>query len=487
MRTDPAPGRDLARHRLLGRWMLSRRWQFLLILPNQVLFWVVILVGFLGTADPNTNFATAITWYVWFFLVFVLMVVVGRGWCAVCPFGGLGEWVQRRALWKRGRRRVGLGRPFPPVLARYGYLLPVLMFLLLTWIEEFFEIAGPGAPPATSIMVLGIVSFALVSFLVFERRTFCLHLCPLSGLIATVGSTGAVAGYRTRDRQTCLDCEGKECMRGGSNGYGCPWFTWPGSAESNLSCGLCSECYKGCPHGNVGLFVQPPLTSVVAPSRRRGDIAWAVAVLWGLVVFQQLNALPAYARLDDWLNRVTRFPGYPNPLDFLGGITAVTVLTVAPVAALALVAGRAVQPQPEGPESFIDHHSRFRSYFGPVMYALIPLVGADYLARQLPKFLDHVAAVLPAAARLVGLGRLFGGLADTRLLPVGGVVAAQVAVVAVGGLASLWAGWRITGAEVAALARTPALGAISRVATAVLVLALAAVAAGLYVVIHAAE
>ena len=74
-------------------------------------------------------------------------------------------------------------------------------------------------------MVIGIVLFALATFLVFKRRTFCVHLCPLSGLIGVLGAQGAVAGYRTRDRDVCRSCATRECMRGGENGYGCPWVT----------------------------------------------------------------------------------------------------------------------------------------------------------------------------------------------------------------------------------------------------------------------
>ncbi|HEX2807215.1 MAG TPA: 4Fe-4S binding protein, partial [Kineosporiaceae bacterium] len=89
-------GYDLTRHRWVARWLRAPSWQFQLILPNQILFWMVIVVGLVGTSDPELNFATAITWYVWFCLVFVLVVTTGRGWCAACPFGGLAEWIQRR-------------------------------------------------------------------------------------------------------------------------------------------------------------------------------------------------------------------------------------------------------------------------------------------------------------------------------------------------------------------------------------------------------
>ncbi|MHB1986564.1 MAG: 4Fe-4S binding protein [Acidimicrobiales bacterium] len=233
--SDPAPGLDIARNPRVARLLANRKFQFLLILPNQIIFWTVIFVGLLGTAVPGLNFGTAITWYVWFCLVFVMMVVVGRAWCAMCPFGGFAEWVQRRSLFQRTQRTLGLGRKFPEPLARAGFLIPVASFLLLTWLEEFFNIAGPGDPADTSFMVIGIVASALLFFLVFERRTFCRYICPLTTLIGTVGSMGSVAGFRTRDREVCLNCKTKDCMRGSENGFGCPWYTALTTAKSLIT------------------------------------------------------------------------------------------------------------------------------------------------------------------------------------------------------------------------------------------------------------
>jgi hypothetical protein len=74
--TDPPKGWDLAAHPRIARILRSRRFQFALIVPNQIVFWLVISLGLLGTVVPGLNFGTAITWYIWFCLVFVMMVVV---------------------------------------------------------------------------------------------------------------------------------------------------------------------------------------------------------------------------------------------------------------------------------------------------------------------------------------------------------------------------------------------------------------------------
>ncbi|NNN09697.1 MAG: 4Fe-4S binding protein [Acidimicrobiaceae bacterium] len=449
--TDPSPALDVARHPRVARVLRNRKLQFMLILPNQIIFWLVIGIGLLGTVIPGLNFATAITWYLWFCLVFVMMVVVGRAWCAMCPFGGFGEWVQRHSFWNRTRSSIGLGLKMPESVAQYGFLSSVGAFLLLTWIEEYFNIAGPGNPASTSFMVLGIVGSALLFFLVFERRTFCRYVCPLTALIGSVGSMGSVAGFRTRDRDVCLSCQTKDCMRGDADGYGCPWYTWPGSSDSNATCGLCTECYKACPSDNIGLFVQKPLTSVVSPTRRRADVAWSVALLFGLVIYQQVNALGAFVRIDNWLNTHTHFPQYPNPIDYIAGIFGVALLMAAIAAGFEKVFASA-SPAPVNSPSFLTRTSSFRSYFLPLMYGIIPVVGADYFARQLPKLLLHLPRVVVSVGHLFGSGSTSSSLYNSSLIASNkGIIAVQVAVMVLGTLAAMWTSWKIAGRELVPL------------------------------------
>ncbi len=482
--TDPPRGLDVARFPRVATILRDRKFQFLMILPNQIIFWLVIGIGLVGTVDPGLNFATAITWYLWFCLVFVMMVVVGRAWCAMCPFGGFGEWVQRHTFFKRTSKSLGLGLKMPESVAQYGFLLSVGAFLALTWIEEFFNIAGPGNPADTSFMVLGIVSSALLFFLVFERRTFCRYVCPLSALIGSVGSMGSVAGFRTRDREVCQSCTTKDCMRGDAEGYGCPWYTWPGSADSNLSCGLCTECYKACPSDNIGLYLQKPLTSVVMPSRRRADVAWSVAILFGLVVYQQLNALAPFASFDSWLNSHTFFPHYPNPVSYIGiiaGVAAVLALVAAGVQrALASTPGVARTGR-----TFVDRTSPFRSYFLPLMYGIIPVVGADYFARQLPKFFQHVPRVPVSIGHLFGFGSARSSLYHASLIASNaGIIAVQVGVMAAGTLAAMWTSWRVAGRDLAPISRRPR---AVQVSAATFALVLGIVTAVLYVLMNAAD
>jgi NosR/NirI family transcriptional regulator, nitrous oxide reductase regulator len=480
--TDPPAGLELTKRPWVARLLASRKFYFALAAPTTLFFLLILVSGLVGTKDPTLNL-TAITWYLWFCLIFVMLVVAGRAWCAMCPFGTVGDWIQRRSFFQRTQKVLGLGRKVPEPIARYGFLLSVGTFAVLTWFEEFYNIGGPGAPHDTSIMIGAILLSAAVFFVVFERRSFCRYICPLTALEGTIGSMGSAAGFRTKDRDVCLTCLTKDCMRGGEDGYGCPWYTWPGSAESNLTCGLCSECYRACPNDNVGFFVQRPLTSVVAPTRRRADVAWAVLLLWGMVLFQQVNATNGYVNLDGKLNGWLHFPQYPNPVDYIGVIAVLALVTAVPVWLIGRFFARPDATFPSTGPRFLERNNRFRAYLLPLAYGLIPVVGADYFARQLPKFFTFISTAIPSIGHPFGLGSTTSALYNTPLLAGNSLVIAEIVVVALGTLASVWATWRIAGRELAPISGR-ATGV--KIASAGFAIVCGATAAYLYVLMHGA-
>jgi NosR/NirI family nitrous oxide reductase transcriptional regulator len=455
------PGYDLTRIPVLAWWIRRRSWQFQLIVPNQILFWVVIVVGFVGTVRFDENFGTTITWFVWFSLVFLMIMVTGRGWCAMCPFGGLAEWIQRGRLW-RGRRgdgspRLGLGRPVPVWLSQYGYITTAFMFGLLTWIEEYYQVADESSPMRTSWTVIGIIIVALASFLAFERRSFCRYLCPLGGLIGVLGAVAPVVGFRTRDRRVCRQCTTKDCLRGNENAYGCPWFNWPGGSDSNVSCGLCGECFRACPSGNVGLFVQPPLAGLVRARDHRADVAWTVAILSGIMAHQHLGTTKAYETAETWSNDLVGLAHGPNPFLFVLVSAACTMLLVAPAAAARRLLYRCPRGGlPDRGPSFVYRVTPFRMFFTPLAYAAIPLLGVDFLAVEMLAFTQHSPKVVAAVGRLFGAApEDLAGMMSAQLMSPPAVVRLQVVVLVLATLTSVAVAWRITGDRVGRVARSP--------------------------------
>lgn len=222
---------------------------------------------------------------------------------------------------------------------------------------------------------------------------------------------------------------------------------------------------------------------MIAPKRRRADIAWAVALLWGLVIYQQVNATNVYASVDGFLNRLTGWNHYPNPIDYLLIIVLASVLTAfifKGYQMLFLDPARGVHAA----GNFMEKVNPFRQVFLPLSYALIPIVGMDYFARQLPKFFKHVPRLIPAIVQIFGVNTSKWSLVNYHLLSNPSIVDVQVAVMAVGVIGSIYAVLRIFKRDLAPLTRHVA-GA--RVAAVALMVALGGVAGWLYIIMHAAS
>ncbi|AUW93141.1 cyclic nucleotide-binding protein [Sulfobacillus thermotolerans] len=425
------------------RWLFHRRWyQFAAQLPNVIIFNIVIIAGLIGVVNPNRNFATVITWYVWFGVLFVLMIGVGRAWCLICPFSAQAEWVQRLGLFGKGKKLLTLGLKWPQ---KYSTLLiSVFFFLGLTWAEEFYNIAGPGKPAFTSMLVAGIIIWDLFYALTFERRSFCHYGCPLNGVIGVVSAVAPFEGFRAKDRSLCKTCTTKECMKGSERSYGCGWYEYPGSMSSNFYCGLTGECFKGCPYENIGLAVHAPLKEAYQPRKKRFDVAIAVTLMMGALFFEVINATPQYAAFDTWLSQTTRWDvvaklldgqvsAYPNPLDYMG-IILLWPLFGWGVARLGSLLSRG--------------HIAARELLTRYAYGWIPLFGLGILARQLPKVLTNGPTIAQVISDPFGFGWNMLGTAHLHLyarnFAPGWILYVQLGLVVVGGAASMFVTQKIT-------------------------------------------
>ena len=94
--------------------MAQRRWQFLLIFPNFVIFYLFMLTGIFGNPMGNQNITIIFIWILWWFLLIGVLVPLGsRLWCTMCPLPAPGEWLQRGAIIEKPdpERPLGTTRP----------------------------------------------------------------------------------------------------------------------------------------------------------------------------------------------------------------------------------------------------------------------------------------------------------------------------------------------------------------------------------------
>lgn len=198
-----------------------------------------------GSQEPAENPSHILMWLFWWPLFVVQFLLLGRFWCAVCPFGWLGDLM---------RRTCGLHLPVPPWVKKYGPLIISGTLLLIIWAEEAFAI--PGSPRATAILLLVVIACAVLASAVFERRAWCRYMCPLGGMGVAYARLSMLQIRGNQDK--CRTCSAASCYYGNGQVRGCPMDEFPRIKETNAYCIFCGNCVKSCPKDSAKVELRLP-------------------------------------------------------------------------------------------------------------------------------------------------------------------------------------------------------------------------------------
>lgn len=235
--------------------------------------------------------------------MFVLVPVFSRTWCMMCPFPIFSDWFQRkRLLGVRKGKLMGLNLKWPKPL-RNMWIMNI-GFLFTTFFSGFFTVR----PFATFILLGFIILLAFVIGLIFEKRSFCLYMCPVSGFQGLY-SQFAMSEIRCKDPEICKKHTLKTCFIGNDKGYGCPWLLMPFSFKKNTYCGMCLECFKTCPYDNMAFNLRPPGIDLLVDEKRGFDEAWKSFIMLGIAMVFFLTMQGPWGVLKDMV-RATTLKGY---------------------------------------------------------------------------------------------------------------------------------------------------------------------------------
>jgi len=407
----------------LWRWKPQLRdWMRAPGLWNGLLFglvsWLFVLVNlwlWLGPQDRAHNGALNLFWAWWWPLILLTFPLVGRLWCAFCPFMVWGEIVQRSARafgWRPARWPRGNSDDWASPLLAAGFAA------ILLW-EEVWNLQNTAW--LSSCLLLLITAGAVIGSLRFEKRFWCRHLCPVGGMNGLFAKL-AIVELRAQVGTCSGSCSSYACFKGGpADGEGlatpgCPLGTHPAHLSDNRNCVLCLTCAQACPHRSVQLALRPPAADL------QREMATPLAEPGLILVLAGDLCLHHWQRLlgDLPLAPITLVAGPLLPR------LAFATLALALPSALFLLA-RLFFTAP-----------RLRR----TLYGLLPLVWALLLARHLPIGMAEAGSLLPVS--LAALPAKVGdGSGDwLALLPVwradGHVIAfCQSAVVLIGLVAAV--------------------------------------------------
>ncbi len=386
----------------LKRLVQMRSFQFLVILPNLFLFYLFLIAGFWGTPVGNRNIIIVFVWILWWFVLIAVMVPLGsRSWCTMCPLPFFGDWLQRRAVVKvrsgkspgTENRFFGLQKRWPKRLSNIW--LQNFGFLLLATISALLV-----TRPVVSAVVFGVLILLAAGLaLVYRLRTFCNYVCPISGFLSLYAMTSTLE-LRSTDKDVCLKCKSKSCIRGSEKGWACPWNIYMGKLDRNNYCGFCFECVKSCPHDNISLFARPFGTSDV--TLRGYDEVWKACIMLMLAFSYSIVLLGPWGRLKDWANVSEKhdWPGFA----LFAGSQALLALVIFP--ALYYLSVRVAKWYARA--DAIPTKELFLKY----AYMLVPMGLLAWIAFSVPLMMVNGSYILGVISDPLGWGMNLFGTAD---------------------------------------------------------------------------
>ena len=372
---QPGPSdHNLLQNKLIDRLFRSRLFPGMLQWLTLGVFVLIIYQLILGPLSAHDNFGTAMTWVLWWPLIPIIFLAVGRFWCAVCPFATLNDLVQKF---------VGHNRPVPKFLKKYGIWIIDAAFIMITWGDHVWGIVE--SPLGSGILLFMLITGVVVSGAFWERRTWCRYLCFLGGLSGNYARTGMLALRATPE--VCAKCKVSACYKGSDKAPGCPMFEFPRTMDTNARCNLCSYCIKSCPNNSIRLSLRLPTQELWFIRRPKFEEAFLAVVIMGIVFVQNITMLEVWQSILGWLEGVTGTDSY-----YVTFTITFIVAMLFPIALLALTAWAAAR---FNNDSLVDNFAKFG-------YAIIPLDVAGHVGHNLFHLLAEGKAVFYTALAMFG-------------------------------------------------------------------------------------
>lgn len=404
---------DLIKIGILRRLVKAQAFRLIQI-PVAALFMLIIAAGLLGTQVGGRNIATVLTWVIWWVLLVFVIIFFGKIWCTVCPWNAIAGWIQRKSLWKKRNDSFTLNKEWPRQLRN---IYPATaFFVLLTWLELGYNVTY--SPRYTAYLGLLMLSLAVISAVIFERRAFCRYAC-LVGRVSGLYSLFAATELRRKSGHICnricrptpvknatqLKGAARDCDGGNDKGYPCPTFEYPRTMNSNTYCILCFECVKSCRHGNISFNIRPFATDLMNLKKTRKDEAYLALVMLSMTIFHGLTMIPQWHFFTEKLERLTGLGYYGS---FTLGMAGALILPVAFYYLLCLFS------KVLSGDKDISVKQIFVSY----SYPLLPIALFYHLAHNSMHFFTEAQKIVPVLSDPFGWGWNLLGTATWTLKPI---------------------------------------------------------------------
>lgn len=354
----------------IRRFLAARQHYAYLRTAGDILFALVVISGLFGPGDARSNVAVFLSWGLIWPSIVLSWFFVGRMWCGICPFPGLGVFMQRRGI--------TFSLNVPRILQKYGVYASVILLALIIWTEV---VAGlDRSPVGTSFFVLAIVFGAALLSIFFHGQAWCRHLCPL-GRISGAAATLSITEFRP-DHEKCRGCETFACKKGLEDKRGCPVYLGAYSIQNNLHCLVCGHCLPLCDRDSPQLLLRNPYSELIRNKGRYITCSYIVPFLIGSQLARFLRKKEIYGQFVD-------FSGWSDAVLFS------LLLLICFAASLTIIRF--------GTRLFGISEDPLFGKFSPMVPILIPMAFTGELVYRMGYFAGGVGDFIPTFGRQTGM------------------------------------------------------------------------------------
>lgn len=392
---------NLLKNRKVYKLVRNRWFQAVPQLIMVVLFGGLIYAGLAGSRIGNI--VPVAVWTIWWAGLVFAVALLGPLFCFACPWDGVANLLTRLRVAARVPP-LSLNLEVPRWLRN---MFPAIaLFVFLTWAELGLGVTTD--PRATIYMGIGMAVLATALALVYGKKAFCSHLCPV-GRISGMYANFAPIEVRARKSKACETCTTEDCLNGNERGYPCPTGISLKVVNNNTMCTMCTECVKSCNRHNVAVNLRPFGHDLTRMKSFRVDEAWMCLALLALTLFHGFsmttaweNHLPNTQSLLKWMQLTL---GTPNVFNFTLGMVVACVVPIALYWLSCRIAGRLV----EG--SGVSRKQIFLAY----AYSLLPVALFYHLAHNAMHILMEGGAIVPMLSDPLGTGADYFGTAGMQI------------------------------------------------------------------------